>query len=370
MFILTLCILWALRKTSSTGANCNSQPTRKNFKNNAARVGIIATTRASTNLDSWIKYHRAIGISYFFIALDAREVPPVLRKKYQRVCDVTLYTAVQIEAWRSKSEILGLHRMQKHINKPICGVDRVFVQQALSAEFIIYEILHGKLGLDIDWLFHIDTDELIYSVDFKDDIHLGRLLALIPKSVGRIILPNYEAVPEKLSNTDSFVDVTLFKRSQKHIDAEIYSKYKDAFKRDNPRNFLGYTNGKSAARVLDDLRPVGVHNFEHIRSRGLKQITLNESMILHYAFTDYSRVMGRFSQCDCPKEFTHKCKRLPFDMELAHKFDELYSSPREEELQKWYEARVVVSEPDSAYATKFLKLGMLTRITLPSTIIQ
>ena len=334
-------------------------------------VAIVCTARPNSDLISWLNYHRVIGVSHFFVLFDAKDVPSEVLHRYRRMRDVDVYTTAQTASWRNKSEILGLERMQKHIQNPICGVDRVFVQQALNVELIIRKILFGSVQKNIDWLIHIDTDELIYPIDSKSEFDISHLLASIPNSIGRVVFPNYEAVPERLNNLDPFVDVTLFRRSHKHVDAGLYSTYRDASKRDNPHYFLGYSNGKSAARVLDDLRPVGVHNFEHIRSRHLKEITLNESVILHYGFADYSRVLARFAQCDCPPEFTQKCKRLPFDLELARKYDEaMYAnSSKEEALQEWYESRVVVSA-ESAYVIKFLKLGMLTRISLPSILIQ
>ena len=350
-------------------ASVTHQHKRANAKENNNNVGIACTTRSSKNLIPWLNYHRSIGVSHFFITLDAEEVPMDVERVYQQMRDVTVYTSARTNSWRSESKILGLERMQRHVHDPICGVDRVFVQQALNVEYVIHEILEGNVDANhIDWIVHIDSDELIYPAGAENNFNVRNLLAEIPDTVGRVVFPNYEAVPEKLVNSDPFVDVTLFRRSHKHVDSGIYTKYKDASKGDNPRYFLGYSNGKSAARIYDDLRPVGVHNFEHVRSKNLKEIVLNESAILHYGFTDFSHVVGRFSQCDCPREFTHKCKRLPFDMEFAHKYDELYLTSREDgELQKWYETRVV---GESAYVVKFLKLGILTRIHLPSILIQ
>jgi hypothetical protein len=332
-------------------------------------VGVVCTTRSNSNLMPWLNYHRSVGVSHFFIILDGKSIPVDTERMYQQMRDVAVYTTTQTNAWRNESKILNLERMQKHIHNPVCGVDRVFVQQALNVEYVIHEILQGNVDVSVDWIVHIDSDELIYPAGAENNFNIRRLLARIPNTVGRVVFPNYEAVPEKLINHDPFVDVTLFRRSHKHVDAAIYAKYKDASKGDNPRYFLGYSNGKSAARVFNDLRPVGVHNFEHIRRKHLKEITLNESVILHYGFTDFSRVVGRFSQCDCPQEFIHKCKRLPFDLELAHKYHELHLTSREEELQTWYESRVVV-HPESTDVVKFLKLGILTRINLPSILIQ
>ena len=371
----------SITSVDSTTNDFQEQVSLRNIET-TTRVGIVCTARPQSDLQSWLDYHRAIGISHFFIVFDAVEIPLSVQQRYRRLRDVTFFTSSQTQPWGQNSDIFHLKRMQKHINAPMCGVDRVFIQQALNAEFVIKEILSGKLGVRLDWLFHIDTDELIFPLVGSQELDIGRFLGSLSKSTGRVIFPNYEAVPERLNNVDPFVDVTLFRRNHKHVGAELYTKYKNIAKRDNPRNFLGYSNGKSAARVLDDLRPVGVHNFEHIRSAGLKELTLTDGVILHYGFADYSRVIGRFAHCDCPKEFTHKCKRLPFDMELAHKYDELYllrannnnsnstTNSAERALQRWYESRVVLNPESSEFIEKFIKLGMFARITTPSIIIQ
>ena len=261
-------------------------------------VGVVCTTRLNSNLTQWLAYHRSVGVHHFFIFLDGNSTPIMdAERMYQHMPDVTVYTSTQTNEWRNESKILSLKRMQKHIHEPVCGVDRVFVQQTLNVEYVTHQMLQGNTDANCAWLVHIDSDELIYPAGAENNFNVRRLLARIPNDVGRVIFPNYEAVPEKLNNRGPFIDVTFFRRIHKHLDAEIYAKYKDALKRDNPRYFLGYSNGKSAARVFDDLRPVGVHNFEHIRSKHLHQITLNERVILHYGFTDFSRVVGRFSQC-------------------------------------------------------------------------
>ena len=380
MLLISLVVFRRISKTSvdSTTNDFHEQVSRRNIAK-TTQVGIVCTARPQSDLQTWLDYHRAIGISHFFIVFDAVEIPLSVQERYRRLRDVTVFASSQTQPWGQNSDIFHLKRMQKHINAPMCGVDRVFIQQALNAEFVIKEILSGKLGARLDWLFHIDSDELIFPLVGSQEPDISQFLGSLSKSIGRVIFPNYEAVPERLDNVDPFVDVTLFRRNHKHVGEEFYTKYKNIVKRDNPRNFLGYANGKSAARVLDDLRPVGVHNFEHIRSTGLKDLTLGDGVILHYGFADYSRVIGRFANCDCPKEFTHKCKRLPFDMELAHKYDELYllrsnnnstNVLLEQALQRWYESRVVLNPESSDFIEKFIKLGMFARITTPSIIIQ
>ncbi len=95
----------------------------------------------------WLNYHRLIGVHHFFIILDGKSIPLDTERMYQQMRDVTVYTSTQTNAWRNESKILNLERMQKHIHDPVCGVDRVFVQQALNVEYVIHEILAATLTL-------------------------------------------------------------------------------------------------------------------------------------------------------------------------------------------------------------------------------
>jgi len=98
-------------------------------------VGVVCTTRSNSNLTQWLTYHRSVGVHHFFIFLDGNSTPIMdAERMYQHMPDVTVYTSTQTNEWRNESKILNLKRMQKHIHEPVCGVDRVFVQQALNVD--------------------------------------------------------------------------------------------------------------------------------------------------------------------------------------------------------------------------------------------
>jgi hypothetical protein len=55
----------------------------------------------------------------------------------------------------------------------------------------------------------------------------------------------------------------MFKKNYDHLPKEIYfGMYKEAT-RGNPNYFLTYGNGKSAARIQDNLRPNGAHRWHN-----------------------------------------------------------------------------------------------------------
>ncbi len=58
----------------------------------------------------------------------------------------------------------------------------------------------------IDWLLHIDTDELVYPAT-AGSFNLQHLLAAQPQDVDLIVFPNYESLPESETVTDPFLEV-------------------------------------------------------------------------------------------------------------------------------------------------------------------
>ena len=143
----------------------------------------------------------------------------------------------------------------------------VRVRQALNVEVAIELAL--KKG--IDWLLHIDVDELFYSPTTPVKEHF-RLLA--DKGISRISYLNYEAIPESPDIRDPFKEVTLFKRNQlalpnARISAEQQYLIDLCPHLPNPRFFFFYGNGKSAARLVKGLLPTGPHGFTVPADRGL-----------------------------------------------------------------------------------------------------
>lgn len=59
---------------------------------------------------------------------------------------------------------------------------------------------------NVDWLLHIDTDELMYpggSASFS----LQDVLATFPDDVDTVVFPNYESLPESNKVHDPFTEV-------------------------------------------------------------------------------------------------------------------------------------------------------------------
>ena len=58
----------------------------------------------------------------------------------------------------------------------------------------------------IDWILHIDTDELVYPGGGAE-YSIQRVLASVPADVDTLVFPNYESLPERDDVQDPFTEV-------------------------------------------------------------------------------------------------------------------------------------------------------------------
>ena len=58
----------------------------------------------------------------------------------------------------------------------------------------------------MDWILHIDTDELVYPGG-GPEYSIQRVLAGVPGDVDTMVFPNYESLPERDDVQDPFTEV-------------------------------------------------------------------------------------------------------------------------------------------------------------------
>ncbi|KAG8052741.1 hypothetical protein GUJ93_ZPchr0001g30278 [Zizania palustris] len=236
----------------------------------------------------------------------------------------------------------------------------LFVKQSLNMEMAI--VMARDAGMD--WIIHLDTDELIHPAGAQE-YSLRRLLLDVPDNVDMVIFPNYESSIERDDIKDPFTEVSMFKKNYDHLPKDTYfGLYKEAT-RGNPNYFLTYGNGKSAARVQEHLRPNGAHRW-HNYMKTPNEIKLEEAAILHYTYTKFSDLTSRRDRCGCKptKEDVKRCFILEFDR-LAFI---IASTATGEEMRNWFREHVVWNDKDTNL--KLLRKGVLTRIYAPMAIIH
>ena len=195
-------------------------------------------TRKPHDFKLWIACQKAIGATHLFLAVE--ESPDVVQacKKPEFHNFVTL--------------------------KPVAPSHNPYDTVIDRQERHIAWALDMCKKMQIDWLFHLDDDELLHFESSWESI-----AAKIPTHVDCLVINNVEAVPD-----DSTADFSCIRR---------FAVVQDAF--------LSYVNGKSAGRV-GRAEQCGPHRFtgeEYL-------VSLEDAMILHFESCPFRYAMHRIQQ--------------------------------------------------------------------------
>ena len=130
-------------------------------------------------------------------------------------------------------------------------------RQQLNADYGLQKAMEDG----VDWLLHLDADELFYLVPpLTLEAHFQ---ALNNDKVGSIIYMNHEGVPEQNENIgDFFHQISLFRRNLNSLTlSNDTHKCVDYWRSRTARNqyMISYDNGKAATRVVPSARAAGVH---------------------------------------------------------------------------------------------------------------
>ncbi|KAH8522828.1 hypothetical protein Peur_041317 [Populus x canadensis] len=326
------------------------------------RPKICITTSTSAGLDQilpWMFYHKVMGVTTFFLFVEGNAASPNTSKVLESIPGVKLiYRTTELEEQQAKSRIWNETWLSSFFYKP-CNYE-LFVKQSLNMEMAI--VMARDAGMD--WILHLDTDELIHPAGARE-YSLRQLLLDVPGNVDMVVFPNYESSIERDDIEDPFGEVSMFKKNYDHLPKDTYfGMYKEST-RGNPNYFLTYGNGKSAARVQDHLRPNGAHRW-HNYMKTPNEVKLEEAAVLHYTYSKFSDLTSRRDRCGCKptKEDVKRCFMLDFDRSAFI----IASTATEEEMRNWYREHVVWGDKD--LKLKLLKKSILTRIYSPMAIIQ
>ncbi|EEF49616.1 N-acetyltransferase, putative [Ricinus communis] len=304
-------------------------------------------------------YHKIIGVTNFFLFVEGKAAAPSVSKVLESIPGVkVIYRTRELEEQQAKSRIWNETWLSSFFYKP-CNYE-LFVKQSLNMEMAI--VMARDAGMD--WILHLDTDELIHPAG-ASEYSLRQLLLDVPGNVDMVIFPNYESSVERDDIKDPFSEVSMFKKNYDHLPKDTYfGMYKEST-RGNPNYFLTYGNGKSAARIQDHLRPNGAHRW-HNYMKTPNEVKLEEAAVLHYTYSKYSDLTSRRDRCGCKptNEDVKRCFMLEFDRAAFI----IASTATEEEMLNWYHEHVVWGDKD--LKLKLLRKGILTRIYSPMVIIQ
>ena len=218
-----------------------------------SRAAVVTTVKNFGALaNSWVTYHLAIGFVHLYIYFDdPAELNAIDLNGRFPATSVTCipHDAALRAAWAA------LPSMDVKVLR--CAETEVQTRQQLNARHAVGLALAHAL----DWLLHVDADELFYPGAAGDAAaHFG---GLSKRQVATFCYCNHEAVPEDHNVVDPFRDVTLFKRCLELIDPTDKAAVSVNFwqERQEGSFFYYYDNGKAAVRVQPNARPLSVHEW-------------------------------------------------------------------------------------------------------------
>ena len=281
-------------------------------------------------LAAFVAWHLKLGFSRIFLYFDDPDDAGIaFAKRLRREAKARGHgDALRIVPCNSqlKSEWRSLQTASRFGSDDLSAVEHhVEVRQLLNCEHCLRK---AHADGDIDWLLHIDSDELFFIDDLDAAAHFGRLSS--HKCVS-FRYPIHEGCPEQVDSSNVFESVTLFRRHtatlEKTIldaggDKHLAASALDYWRHDGRRYNLGSAQGKSACRVLPGALPLSVHAFappepglmskcfagfadtqDAIGENAVVVSPMGNPCILHYISCDFGfwwrkyELLGNFSLC-------------------------------------------------------------------------
>lgn len=181
-----------------------------------ACAGLALMTRRPLHFERWLRYHMGLGVSHFFVHVeDTPELLPFLQAEPYASC-VTLSHKGDNASFKDNYWTLQ-DRQRAHVNASLARC--------------------REMG--IEWLFHVDDDELIWL-----DKPLREVVAAAPRGVTNITFSNLEAIPTSIERADYFERIRRFTK----------------------KRMLAYVNGKPLGRALPGVKLDGPHRFSARRN--------------------------------------------------------------------------------------------------------
>jgi hypothetical protein len=215
-------------------------------------------------LDSFLKYHLAIGFAHIILFNDAairEDATPAFSSDFFSAIVAKFGKSVSLftRSTTSSEEIFKTCSQHSRAKFKPYFDDEVQARQVLNAE----HAYHMCESMNIRWLLHIDIDEIFYISG--DDGTLEDHLAFFDREgIDMMTYTNHEAVPETFECSDYFREVTLFKMH--HFSVPLSGASDAAIQYWRKRTtygqyMLAYDNGKSIVRVGVGAYPKDVHRY-------------------------------------------------------------------------------------------------------------
>jgi len=223
------------------------------------KLALVTTLKTSENIiKSFVNYHLNIGIDRLYLFFDDPYDP-------------------SIDIFLKRPNITVVKCTSAHWKKIGCNENSdIEIRQTLNADLALaWAKLEG-----IDWITHIDADELIYT----EKQSIKSILSTLNKDTSYLWMPTLEAIPSKLETVNPFTEINNFKIPQENNTINLDKLSSTLFYNEY---FRGHIGGKSFARTQGKIKSLRIHKPEPVRNNKLIENTIKNSMLLHYDCYDY-----------------------------------------------------------------------------------
>lgn len=247
----------------------------------------IATTIADAedSIEQFIEYHLKIGFSRIYIFIDDNnEATENLIKSHPNV------------VYYMRDEQL-LARWQPHmqsIGREKCSL---LSKEAMIRQELNFYIAHEDAQKEhIDWLLHIDIDELFFPNENDLQQHFSELQI---QGVGGITYLNYESISTQMDSPSIYLSSKYFKINFFRYKHWIFNKEQLHFIKSNPwlgeKFFKFYQNGKSCIRIYKG--KVYFADVHSIWGEGHRRFaTSRDPVVLHFPCARYSDFIKKYTR--------------------------------------------------------------------------
>lgn len=203
---------------------------------NALRLAIVATIAdAEDSIDQFILYHIAIGFSKFYLFIDDNNEKVMrIARSYSQV-EVFSRDQALYEQWKSTPAFSDEKK------KNLIDTE-VMVRQEMN--FYVASLQAKREG--IDWLLHIDIDELFYPNEVDINNYFN---ALQKKGIASVTFLNYESISTSETSDTIYSSAIFFKINFFRRGHWLFSKEQRQYILDTnwlrEKYFNYYQNGKS-----------------------------------------------------------------------------------------------------------------------------
>ena len=243
LFILIVVILFNCININESFIDYDTIDLNIKANTNNTKIAIVSVMKNPIDLPLWLAYHRKLGIQRFYIRL---EDSPIWKDYLKKQDDVILETDTSDIS--THVELIG--RQIDYVNRTIESI---------------------RETQDIDWLFHIDSDELLNGNIF--------FVNNLSEDIYTIKLQNAEAIYDEKDNKSCF-SANKFLLCNKGAPC------------------TAYVNGKAGGRpLIDGVHIDGVHDFSYkneIDTEHQYNVPFEVLHVLHFESCSFESWIGKF----------------------------------------------------------------------------